>query len=77
LSLARARPAGSSILNILPARILQAQGGDGPHINLVLGVGEGERLLCAITRKSWDVLGLRLGEDIFAQVKAVALAESR
>ncbi len=79
VSLARAWPQGSSILNILPARILEAQAGTGPHINLVLGVGAGEkmRLLCAITRKSWDVLGLRLGEDVFAQVKAVALAESR
>jgi molybdate transport system ATP-binding protein len=77
VSLARERPQGSSILNILPARILEAEAGVGPHINLVLGVGAGERLLCAITRKSWDVLGLRLGEDVFAQVKAVALAESR
>jgi molybdate transport system ATP-binding protein len=79
VSLAREWPAGSSILNILPARILEAETGTGPHVNLVLGVGAAApvRLLCAITRKSWDVLGLRLGEDIFAQVKAVALAESR
>ena len=77
VSLARERPAGSSILNILSARILQAETGTGPHINLVLEVGAGERLLCAITRKSWDVLGLRLGDDVFAQVKAVALAGSR
>jgi molybdate transport system ATP-binding protein len=77
VSLARERPQGSSILNILPARILEAEAGEGPHINLVLGVGEAERLLCAITRKSWDVLGLRPGEEVFAQVKAVALAESR
>ena len=79
VSLAREYPLGSSILNILPARILEAEAGTGPHINLVLGVGAAApvRLLCAITRKSWDVLGLRLGEDIFAQVKAVALAESR
>jgi molybdate transport system ATP-binding protein len=74
VSLARERPAGSSILNILPARIVEVQIGEGAHINLVLGVGEGERLLCAITRKSWDVLGLRLGDEVFAQVKAVALA---
>jgi molybdate transport system ATP-binding protein len=80
VSLACERPLGSSILNILPARILEAETNAGPHINLVLGLGEDEtptRLLCAITRKSWDGLGLRLGANVFAQIKAVALAESR
>jgi len=80
VSLARTRPEGSSILNILAARILEAEAAAGPHMNLVLGIGDGVapmRLLCAITRKSWDVLGLRQGDAVFAQVKAVALAESR
>jgi len=79
VSLVRERPQASSILNILPARILEAEDAPGPHMNLVLGVGNDAaplRLLCAITRKSWDVLGLRLGEAVFAQIKAVALAES-
>jgi molybdate transport system ATP-binding protein len=80
VSLVRERPQASSILNILPARILEAEDAAGPHMNLVLGIGEEAapvRLLCAITRKSWDVLGLSLGEAVFAQIKAVALAESR
>jgi molybdate transport system ATP-binding protein len=80
VSLVRERPQASSILNILQARILEAEDAPGPHMNLVLGIGDEEaplRLLCAITRKSWDVLGLCLGETVFAQVKAVALAESR
>lgn len=78
VSLVKARPEGSSILNILAARILEADAPAGPHINLVLGVGEAPvRLLCAITRKSWDALGLRPGDAVFAQIKAVALAESR
>ena len=78
VSLARTRPEDSSILNILPASILEAAAGDGPHINLVLGLGEPPvRLLCAITRKSWDALELQVGAPVFAQIKAVALAESR
>jgi molybdate transport system ATP-binding protein len=80
VSLARVRPEASSILNILPARILEALPQAGPHISLVLGVGAGDmpvRLLCAITRRSWDALGLQQGETVFAQIKAVALAESR
>ena len=80
VSLVRERPEGSSILNILSARILEAEASSGPHMNLVLGIGGAEspmRLLSAITRKSWDVLGLRIGAEIFAQIKAVALAESR
>jgi molybdate transport system ATP-binding protein len=72
VSLARA-PAESSILNILPARILDVQTLDGPHMLLVLGVGEA-RLLARITRKSWDGLGLAPGQEVFAQVKGVALA---
>jgi len=78
VSLARERPQASSILNILPARILEAESPSGAHIRLVLGVGDAQvRLLCAITRKSWDTLGLRPGDAVFAQIKAVALAESR
>jgi molybdate transport system ATP-binding protein len=76
VSLVKTRPLDSSILNILPARILEVEASAGPHISLVLGIG-GARLLCAITRKSWDVLGLRPGDTVFAQVKAVALAEQR
>jgi molybdate transport system ATP-binding protein len=80
VSLIKTWPLGSSILNVLPARILEADAAAGPHINLVLGIGEGAapvRLLCAITRKSWDTLALRPGDAVFAQIKAVALAESR
>ncbi|WP_297492657.1 molybdenum ABC transporter ATP-binding protein [Acidocella sp.] len=80
VSLARQRPDASSILNILPARIVEAETAAGPHVNLVLGIGGAAspiRLLSAITRKSWDALGLSVGEVVYAQIKAVALAESR
>jgi molybdate transport system ATP-binding protein len=76
VSLARTRPEGSSILNILPARVLELEAGEGAYVNLVLAAGQA-RLLCAVTRKSWDVLGLAPGDEVYAQIKAVALAESR
>jgi molybdate transport system ATP-binding protein len=72
VSLLRA-PASSSILNTLPARILAAETADGPHVLVALRVGEA-RLLARITRKSWDQLGFALGQEVFAQVKAEALA---
>ncbi len=78
VSVAKTQSRDSSILNILPARILEAEVAQGAHIRLVLGVGEAPvRLLCAITRKSWDTLGIRPGDAVFAQIKAVALAEAR
>lgn len=72
VSLARV-PAPSSILNLLPARILAADIQPGPHVLVTLAVGEA-RLLARITRKSWDQLGLATGQEVFAQVKAEALA---
>ena len=76
VSVAKDRPTASSILNTLAARILAVETGSGPHVSLVLGGGP-VRLLSSITRKSWDTLGLRVGDEVFAQIKAMALAESR
>ena len=36
-------------------------------------MARGARLLSRITRKSWDVLGLHEGLNVFARVKAVKL----
>ena len=76
VSIATTQPVQSSVLNAFPARILATEAGSGPHVNLVLGGGP-VRLLSIITRKSWDTLGLRVGDGVFAQIKAMALAESR
>jgi molybdate transport system ATP-binding protein len=77
VSLARDPPGPSSILNILPARILSAKPIDSNQIVAVVALGaegEGARLLSRLTRKSWDQLSLAEGARVFAQVKAVALA---
>jgi molybdate transport system ATP-binding protein len=71
VSLART-PTPSSILNQLPARILQAQALEGPHMLVALDLGEA-KLLARITRKSWDMLALAPGQEVYAAIKAEAL----
>ena len=80
ISLARERPGASSILNVLPARIVShAVVGENEVVaRIALGnEGAGDRLLSRLTRKSWDELGLADGLPVYASVKAVALAPGR
>jgi molybdate transport system ATP-binding protein len=80
VSLTRARPDVSSILNCAPGRIVSARIADPNEVVAVVGLGEegrGARLLSRLTRKSWDELRLAEGEPVFAQVKAVALGPGR
>ena len=80
VSLARDRPAASSLLNAMPARIVSRSPAGASEILVVLALGvegNGARLLARITRRSWDVLQLQEGADVFAQVKGVALAPAR
>jgi molybdate transport system ATP-binding protein len=80
VSLARELPGLSSILNVLPARIVSAKPVDTDEIVTVLALGAdglGARLLSRLTRKSWEQLGLAEGMSVYAQVKAVALAPGR
>ena len=66
--------AGTSVLNILPARVSDLAP-DGPAQTMVgLDVG-GTRLLARITRKSADALALAPGARVYAQVKGVAIVE--
>lgn len=68
-------PGTSSILNILPARILEMREIANAQILVKLCIGSGEQtpLLARITRHSRERLCLRLGQQLYAQVKAVAL----
>jgi molybdate transport system ATP-binding protein len=80
VSLTRDAPAPSSILNVLPARIVSMKPIDANEIVAVLALGEdgaGARLLSRLTRKSWEALHLAEGASVHAQVKAVALAPGR
>jgi molybdate transport system ATP-binding protein len=76
VSLARQPPGPSTILNVLPARVAAGERHDAAQVNVVvrLGVaGQGARLLARITRKSWQALGVKPGDLVYAQVKSVAL----
>jgi len=76
VSLSRSAPQPSSILNVLPARIVaRSILGHGEVIAvLALGSdGHGAKLLARITLRSWDQLGLAEQMPVFAQVKGVSL----
>ncbi|HEY0329047.1 MAG TPA: molybdenum ABC transporter ATP-binding protein [Rhodopseudomonas sp.] len=80
VSLAREAPRNTSILNVLPARIVSHTALGASEILVVLalgGKGEGATLLARLTRRSWDHLQLTEGLDVIAQVKGVALAPGR
>ncbi|HLX99057.1 MAG TPA: molybdenum ABC transporter ATP-binding protein [Roseiarcus sp.] len=80
VSLAREAPRPSSILNVLPARVVAMKPIDANEVVAVVALGPdgtGARLLSRLTRKSWEALGLGEGASVYAQVKAVALASGR
>lgn len=77
VSIARDEPGTSSIVNILPARIVELRELDPAQVLVKLATGSGEQtpLLARITRYSCDRLHLQVGQPVFAQVKAVALMD--
>ena len=73
VSLATQAPQGSSISNILNARIEEIKEEGADKVMVRLKVGESQSLLSRITRRSRDQLGLIPGMYVCAQVKSVAL----
>jgi len=79
VSLARSAPQASSILNVLPARIVSRSMLGHGEVIVVLALGAdglGAPLLARITQHSWDALGLAEQMLVFAQVKGVSLVTS-
>jgi len=77
VSLALAPPGPSSILNVLPARVLAIKTAAANELVVVLGLGAdgaGNRILARVTRRSSERLGLSEGASVHAQVKGVALS---
>lgn len=75
VSLSLAVPQGTSILNILPARIVDFAEGDPGRVLVQLELKGGEaRLLSRISRYSWDRLALHRGMTVQAQIKSMGLA---
>jgi molybdate transport system ATP-binding protein len=80
VSLALGPPGPSSILNVLPARVLSIKTVAANELVVVLGLGAdgaGDRILARVTRRSWERLGLSEGVNVHAQVKGVALSRDR
>ena len=66
-------PQDSSVLNCLPAQVLDVSDDPHPgHVLVRLGVGR-ETLLSRITRRSLEHLALRPGSRVYALVKSVAI----
>ncbi|RRJ83511.1 molybdenum ABC transporter ATP-binding protein [Aestuariirhabdus litorea] len=66
---------GSSMLNGLPATVCGLRdGADGIRVLVELRV-RNSLLLAKITRKSFELLGLREGLGVYAQIKSVALLQ--
>jgi molybdate transport system ATP-binding protein len=73
VSLALERPEHSSIVNVLPVTIRRVAPADNAAHVLVSLDMQGTTLLARITRYSHDQLGLQLGQQLWAQIKSVAL----
>ena len=78
VSVVLTQPSGSSIVNILPTRLecLRDDGQDSVTLQLRLRTPAGDDgpiLLARITRRSRDALSLHAGQQLFAQIKGVAL----
>lgn len=78
ISVVMQKPERSSILNILAARVVSVEAVGAAQMRVLLSLdADGEvRLLSSVTRKSWDQLGLKPGDAVFAQVKGMALADT-
>ena len=72
VSLCRARPQETTILNILPAVIDGIEPGDGPSTLVRLVMGD-DRIVARVTRRSIRELDLKQGDALFAQIKSVAV----
>jgi len=71
VSLALRRPAEMSILNILSGRVTSIGSGDESTVDVDLTVGTAS-LVARITRRSRREMGLQVGHEVYALVKAVS-----
>lgn len=72
VSLCKTAASDSSILNILEGFISQIIEQQGAHVLLQLDIN-GDILLARITRKSYQLLNLGIGQKVFVQIKAVSI----
>jgi molybdate transport system ATP-binding protein len=73
VSLSLKHHADTSILNILPVKVVDTQDLNQSQLIVRLELQDGQHLLSRITRRSAMSIGLREGIFLYAQVKSVAL----
>jgi len=73
VSLALRSHCDTSIINLLPARVIDTRDIDPSRLLVRLMLEDGQTLLSRITRRSAVALGLREGMHLYAQIKSVAL----
>lgn len=71
--LSRQAPEGISALNVLPVTISALEQGRGPGVAVGLLAGDAP-LLARVTRRSANLMGLAVGQQIYAIIKATAVA---
>ena len=71
VSLSIQKPTEISILNVLPAFVAAIDEETGPIVDLELAVGSAT-LVARITRRSFQQLGIRTGQELYALIKAVS-----
>lgn len=75
ISLSLTKQTGSSILNLLPAVIMELIEGDHPSVQLVrLQIGESS-VVSRLTTRSLFNLQLKVGKSVWVQIKSVAIIE--
>ena len=72
VSLCRTRPDNSTILNIVPVTIDAIESDNSPSAFVRLAIGE-DLIIARVTRRSIRELELRAGDEVFAQIKSVAV----
>jgi len=73
VSLSLSAHSDTSIINILPAMVIDTQDLNPSQVLVRLELLDGQTLLSRITRRSAMVLGIHEGQHLYAQVKSVAL----
>jgi molybdate transport system ATP-binding protein len=72
VSICLERPAKTSILNVIRAKIEGVQEESGASMLVHLRAAD-DHILARITRRSWSELGLQSGDTVFAQIKSIAV----
>ena len=72
ISICREKPSGTTILNVLPSTIESIEPESTTSNLVTLKLGD-DRVIARITKRSTSELGLQPGDDVFAQIKSVAV----